>query len=196
MKTSKIKSVAVFVLALSLTTAVFAGSQTVDTAKSSVKWVGKKVTGEHTGTIAIKEGSLVAENGKISGGKIVIDMNTIVDKDLTDPEWNGKLIGHLKSDDFFAVATHPTSELVLTKVETTGNNYSFSGNLTIKGITNPVAFKATSAKDGKVTTYTGTLTIDRTKFNMKFGSKSFFENLGDKVVYDEFTLDFNLVVAE
>ena len=191
-----IKSMAIFVLALSLTTSLFAGTENVDIAKSSVTWLGKKVTGEHTGTIAIKEGSLVAENGKITGGKIVIDMNTIVDKDLTDPEWNAKLIGHLKSDDFFAVATHPTSELALTKVVSNGNNYTFSGNLTIKGITNPVLFTATSAKDGKVYTYTGTLTIDRTKFNMKFGSKSFFENLGDKVVYDEFTLDFTLVVTE
>lgn len=196
MKTTKLKSLAVFVLALSLTTTVFAASQKVDTAKSSVKWIGKKVTGEHTGTIAIKEGNLVVENGKITGGKVVIDMNSIVDLDQTDAGWNAKLIGHLKSDDFFAVATYPTSELVLTKVEGKGDNYTFSGNLTIKGITNPVTFSATSSKDGKNIRYMGSLTIDRTKYNMKFGSKSFFENLGDKVVYDDFTLNFNLVVTE
>jgi polyisoprenoid-binding protein YceI len=196
MKTTTFKSLAVFVLALSLTTSVFAGTQKVDAAKSTVKWLGKKVTGEHTGTIALKEGNLVSENGKITSGKIVMDMTSIVDKDLTDAEWNAKLIGHLKSDDFFAVATNPTSELVLTKVEVNGSNYVFAGNLTIKGITNPVSFKATSSKDGKNTNFVGSLTIDRTKFNMKFGSKSFFENLGDKVVYDDFTLDFNLVVAE
>lgn len=196
MKTMKIKSLAVLVLALSLTTSVFAGILKVDAAKSTVKWLGKKVTGEHTGTVALKEGSLVSENGKVTSGKIVMDMTTIVDKDLTDAEWNAKLIGHLKSDDFFAVATHPTSELVLTKVESNGSTSVFTGNLTIKGITNPVTFNATSSKDGKNTSFVGTMTIDRTKFNMKFGSKSFFENLGDKVVYDDFTLDFNLVVAE
>ena len=196
MKTTNLKSLAVFVLALSLTTTVFASSQKVDTANSSVKWIGKKVTGEHTGTIAIKEGNLVVENSKVTGGKVVIDMNSIVDLDQTDADWNAKLIGHLKSDDFFAVATYPTSELVLTKVEGKGDNYTFSGNLTIKGITNPITFSATSSKDGKNIRYMGSLTIDRTKYNMKFGSKSFFENLGDKVVYDDFTLNFNLVVTE
>ncbi len=191
-----LKSTAVFLLALSLTSNVLAGSQKVDTAKSTVKWLGKKVAGEHTGTIAIKEGNLVAEKGKITGGKVVIDMQSIVDTDLTDAEWNAKLIGHLKSDDFFSVATYPTSELVLTKVESNGNNHTFTGNLTIKGITNPVTFKATSAKDGKSTVYKGTLTVDRSKFNVRYGSKSFFANLGDKVIYDEFTLDFTLVVTE
>jgi polyisoprenoid-binding protein YceI len=168
----------------------------VDTAKSSVTWLGKKVTGQHTGTIKIKEGNLVVDNAKITGGKVVIDMNSIVDIDQTDPAWNAKLIGHLKSDDFFAVSANPTSELVLTKVEGNESKYTFSGNLTIKGITNPVTFNATSSKEGKNKTYKGTLTIDRTKYNMKFGSKSFFENLGDKVIYDDFTLDFILVVAE
>ncbi len=190
------KSMGIFVLALSLTTSVFAGTQNVDVAKSTVNWTGKKVTGEHHGTILIKEGNLVVEKGKVTGGKIVMDMNSIVDKDLTDPAWNAKLIGHLKSDVFFDVAAHPTSELVLTKVEGNESKYTFSGNLTIKGISNPVTFYATASKDGKDMVYKGTLTIDRTKYNMKFGSKSFFENLGDKVIYDDFTLDFNLVVTE
>lgn len=191
-----IKSLAVFVLALSLTTSVFAASQKVDTAKSSVKWLGKKVTGEHSGTIGIKEGNLVVEKGKITGGKVVIDMQSIVDLDQKDAGYNAKLIGHLKSDDFFSVATFPTAELVVTKDESNGNNHTFSGNLTIKGITNPVSFTATSAKDGKSTVYKGILTIDRTKYNVRYGSKTFFDNLGDKVINDEFTLDFSLVVNE
>ena len=160
MKTVKLLSV--FVLALTLTTTVFAGSQKVDVAKSSVKWLGKKVTGEHSGTIAVKEGALDVNGGKVTGGKVVIDMNSIADTDITDPNWNSKLVGHLKSDDFFGVATYPTAELVITKVD--GNN--FTGNLTIKGTTNPISFTATSAKSGKSTTYTGTLTIDRSKYNV------------------------------
>lgn len=190
MKTVKLLSV--FVLALTLTTTAFAGSQKVDVAKSSVKWLGKKVTGEHFGTINVKEGALDVNGGKVTGGKVVIDMNSIVSTDVKDAGMNGKLVGHLKSDDFFGVATFPTAELVITKVE--GNN--FFGNLTIKGTTNPVSFTATSAKDGKATVYTGTMTIDRSKYNVKYGSKSFFEGLGDKVIYDEFTLDFSLVVSE
>ena len=187
-----IKSLGVFVLALALTTSVFAGSQNVDTAKSSVKWLGKKVTGEHSGSISIKEGKLEVNNGKVTGGKVVIDMTSLVDEDIKDAGMNAKLVGHLKSDDFFGVATFPTAELVITKVE----GSTFSGNLTIKGVTNPTVFTATSSTAGKSTTYKGKLTIDRSKYNVKYGSKSFFENLGDKVIYDEFTLDFSLVVAE
>ncbi len=190
------KSLAIFVLALSLSTSVFAGTQKVDTAKSSVKWLGKKVTGEHFGSIAVKEGSLEVANGKVSGGKVVIDMQSLAVEDIKDAGMNGKLVGHLKSDDFFGVATFPTAELVVTKVESNGSNHTFSGNLTIKGITNPATFTATSAKDGKSTVYKGKLTIDRSKYNVRYGSKSFFDNLGDKAIYDEFTLDFSLVVAE
>jgi polyisoprenoid-binding protein YceI len=196
MKSINLKSLAVFVLAFSLTTSVFAATQKVDVTKSTVKWLAKKVTGEHNGTIAIKEGNLEVSNGKVTGGKVVIDMQSIADVDLTDPAWNAKLVGHLKTDDFFSVATFPTSELVITKVDGTGNNLTFSGNLTIKGITNPATFTTVSSKEGKTTIYKGTLTVDRSKFNVKYGSKSFFDNLGDKVIYDEFTLDFNLVVSE
>ena len=191
-----VKSLAVFVLALSLTTSVFAGTQKVDAAKSSVKWLGKKVTGEHFGSISVKEGSLEVANGKVTGGKVVIDMQSLVVEDVKDAGMNAKLTGHLKSDDFFGVATFPTAELAITKVVSNGNSHTFSGNLTIKGITNPASFTATSAKDGKSTVYKGTLTIDRSKYNVRYGSKSFFDDLGDKVIYDDFTLDFNLVVAE
>ena len=191
-----IKSLGVFILALSLTTAVFAKTQKVDVTKSVVNWTGKKVTGQHHGTIGIKEGNLEVNDGNITAGKIVMDMNSIANVDLTDAESNGKLMGHLKSDDFFSVATYPTSELVITKVESNGNSHNLTGNLTIKGITNPVTFPATSSKDGNNTVYKGTLAVDRSKYNVRYGSKSFFDDLGDKVINDEFTLDFNLVVAE
>lgn len=191
-----IKLFGVFVLALTLTTTAFAGSQKVDVAKSSVKWLGKKVTGQHNGTIAIKEGTLEVEKGKVTGGKVVIDMQSIVVEDIKDAGTNAKLVGHLKSDDFFSVATHPTAELNVTKVVSNGDSHTFTGNLTIKGITNPATFTATSSKEGKATVYKGTLTIDRSKYNVRYGSNSFFDNLGDKAIYDEFTLDFNLVVAE
>ncbi len=196
MKSINLKSLGVFVLALSLTTSVFAGSQKVDASKSTVKWLGKKVTGEHFGAISVKEGNLEVTGGKVTGGKVVIDMQSLTVEDIKDAGMNAKLVGHLKSDDFFSVATNPTAELVVNKVENNGNSHTFSGNLTIKGITNPATFTATSAKDGKSTVYKGTLTIDRTKYNVRYGSKSFFENIGDKAIYDEFTLDFNLVMVE
>ena len=196
MKSINLKSFGVLVLVFSLTPSVFAATQKVDVTKSTVNWTGKKVTGEHHGTIAIKEGNLDVVKGKVTGGKVVIDMQSIVDLDLTDAGYNAKLVGHLKSDDFFSVASFPTAELVVTFVESNENSLTFTGNLTIKGITNPATFTATSSRDGKNTTYKGTLTIDRSKYNVRYGSKSFFNNLGDKVIYDEFTLDFSLVVAE
>ncbi|MDP3916438.1 MAG: YceI family protein [Bacteroidota bacterium] len=196
MKSVNLKSLGVFVLALSLTTSVFAGSQKVDTSKSSVKWLGKKVTGEHFGAISVKEGSLEVSNGKVTGGKVVIDMQSLTVEDIKDAGTNAKLAGHLKNDDFFGVETFPTAELAITNVASQGNSHTFSGNLTIKGVTNPASFTATSAKDGKTTVYKGTLTIDRSKFNVRYGSNSFFDNLGDKAIYDEFTLDFSLVVVE
>ena len=196
MKLINFKSLGVFVLVISMTTAVFAATQKVDVTKSVINWTGKKVTGEHHGTIAIKEGNLEVNNSKITGGKIVMDMPTIADVDLTDAGMNAKLIGHLKSDDFFGVVNFPTSEFIITKAEANGNNYTFTGNMTIKGITNPVSFTATSSKDGKNNVYKGSLTVDRSKYNVRYGSKSFFNDLGDKVINDEFILNFNLVVVE
>lgn len=188
MKTTK--AMVLMVLLSALVSSVFAQNLKVNTAKSTVQWTGKKVTGEHTGTINVKEGNLTLENGKLTGGKIVIDMTSIVDKDLTDPAWNAKLIGHLKSDDFFGVDTYPTSQLVITSVAGGPENYTITGNLTIKGITNPLTFNASASQNGK--NYKGTITIDRAKYNIKFRSKSFFENLGDNLIYDDFTLDFNI----
>jgi len=196
MKSNQLKSLGVFVLALSLTTAVFAKTQKVDVTKSVVNWTGKKVTGQHNGTIAIKEGTLEVNNEKVTGGKIVMDMPSLANVDLTDAGYNAKLVGHLKSDDFFGVETYPTSELVINKVESNGSSHTFTGNLTIKGITNSVTFPATSSKNGNNSLYKGTLTVDRSKYNVRYGSKSFFNDIGDKAIDDEFTLDFNLVVTE
>ena len=160
----------------------------VDVVHSSVKFtVEHLVISEVEGMFKTFHGSMTSSNPDFTGSTVefTVDVNSIsTDNEMRDT--------HLKSDDFFGVATYPTAELVLTKVEGT----NFSGNLTIKGITNPVSFTATSSKDGKSTVYKGTLTIDRSKYNVKYGSKSFFDNLGDKVINDEFTLDFNLVVAE
>ena len=193
MKSVNFKSLGVLLLAFSLTTAVMAETKKVDVNKSKVEWTGKKLTGSHNGTINIKEGSLEVDNGKLSGGKVVMDMSSIKDVDITDAESNAKLVNHLKSDDFFSVATHPTSTLEITKVEGTTTNHTITGSLTIKGITHPVSFTATSAKDGQSLVYDGDLTIDRSKFDVRFGSKSFFNDIGDRAINDDFTLDFHLV---
>lgn len=169
----------------------------VDKSVSTVRWDAKKVTGKHNGTIAIANGSFSATNASISSGTIVIDMKSIVDVDLTDAGYNAKLTGHLKSEDFFAVDKFPESKLVVTKVsQVAGSEYKFSADLTIKGVTNPIEFNAKVTKNGDNLNAEGIITINRAKFGVKYGSSSFFENLGDKVIYDDFTLTFNIVAKK
>ena len=171
----------------------------VDTSKSELKWNGKKVTGEHYGTIALKDGSFTLDGAKLTGGSFVADMNSIVVQDLTDKEFNGKLTGHLKSEDFFSVEKHPTASFVVTSATPKSNGMvDVAGNLTIKGITKPVSFPVavTPSKEGAMVK--GTIVVDRSKYDMKFRSKSFFDaaTLGDKMVYDDFTIEVNLVAKK
>lgn len=167
----------------------------VDAEQSSVQWTGRKVTGEHTGKIKIKEGSLDMEGKKLVGGNFVIDMNTIENEDLSG-EYKGKLEGHLKSDDFFGVATYPTARLVITDVKAKkGDNYEITGDLTIKDITHEVSFPATVKASGEQVVADAKIVVDRAKYNVRYGSDSFFDNLGDKVIYDDFDLEVSLVAG-
>ncbi len=159
-------------------------AQTKKVKKSKLEWKGYKVTGSHAGTIDLKSGAVVIKNGGITGGTFEIDMTSLVSTDLQG-EYKGKLEGHLKSDDFFGVDKHPTAKLVLTKYKKTGkNSYQLTGDLTLKGITKSISFPA-SLYGNKAT---ANLKIDRTQFNVKYGSTSFFEGLKDKAIYDEFDL--------
>ena len=169
----------------------------VDKGVSTVKWEAKKVTGKHNGTIAIANGTLSGNKATIKGGTLVIDMKTIVDVDLTDSGYNKKLVGHLSSDDFFSVDKFPESTLVIKKVTlVSGNDYKVTGQLTIKGVTNPIEFNAKVSQNGDKLNAEGVMTINRAKFGVKYGSSSFFQGLGDKVIYDDFTLAFNIVALK
>ena len=160
----------------------------VKAKESTVTWKAYKVTGSHYGTVDLKEGALMFEGDKLTGGEFVVDMTTLVATDLQG-EYKGKLEGHLKNDDFFAVDKFATSKLVFTKVKATGkNSYEVKGDLTIKGITKPVMLDV-SVYGSKAT---ATAKVDRTLYNIKYNSGNFFENLGDKVIYDEFDLVVDL----
>jgi polyisoprenoid-binding protein YceI len=166
---------------------------TVDAAKSTVTWIGKKVTGSHNGTIALKSGSITVNGKAVTGGTFVMDMTSIKDAD-----GSAKLEGHLKADDFFGTTKFPTSTFVVTKVAGTGANVTVSGNLTIKGITKPLSFPATVTvnSDGTVSALAGKIMVDRTKYDIKYGSKSFFDSIGDKAIDDEFEIAVNLVAKK
>ncbi|PZR28739.1 MAG: lipid-binding protein [Azospira oryzae] len=163
----------------------------VDTQKSKITWVGKKVTGQHNGTINLAEGSFTSKGKTISGGTFTIDMTTIKDAD-----GSARLEGHLKADDFFATDKFPKSTFVITKIDSKGTDqYAVKGNLTIKGITNEVEFPATIKMAKDQLTASAKIVVDRTKFDIKFRSGNFFENLGDKAIEDNFELNVELVAS-
>lgn len=168
----------------------------VKTEASSIKWTGAKVGGSHTGALQLKEGNLTMENGLLTGGSFIIDMTTITNEDLTG-EYQGKLVGHLKSDDFFGVATFPTATFVITESIPQGTGkYKITGDLTIKGITKQIKFPATVTEENGAYTANADITVDRSEFNVKYGSGSFFDDLGDKVIYDDFNLAVSLSVSK
>lgn len=158
------------------------------TLQSNIDWVGKKVTGAHNGTISIKKGEIILNDGKLTGGKFIIDTSSIKILDITDPTLNAQFFGHLASDDFFSSEKHPEAMLEITSV--IGDH--IEGNLTIKGITNPIGFNAAVSINSDVLTATGLIIVDRTKYGMKFRSGNFFQNLGDTLIYNEFELNVNI----
>ena len=163
---------------------------TADAGKTKLQWLGEKVTGEHTGTINLKEGWLNWKDNRIVAGEFEIDMTTIRDADASE-----RLEGHLKSDDFFGVEKFPTSKIVITGSESFEKGTAVvKGTLSIKGVTHPIEFRATSQKKDDGTWFYANIVIDRSKYNIRYGSGSFFDNLGDKVIYDEFKLKVNLLV--
>jgi len=156
--------------------------------QSNIDWVGKKVTGAHNGTIAIKEGEIILSEGKLSGGKFIIDTTSIKILDVIDPSLNAQFWGHLASDDFFSSEKFPEAILEITSVA--GNHVE--GNLTIKDITHAVGFNVAVNVTGDVLTATGVVVVDRTKYGMKFRSGNFFQNLGDTLIYNDFELNVNI----
>lgn len=188
------KQVAFFALALAFSTTTQAiepiekETKTVNTEKSTVTWKAYKVTGSHTGTVDLNSGALMFEDGALVGGEFSVNMTTLTATDL-EGEYKDKLVGHLKSDDFFSVEKHNESTLVFTGIKATGKNaYEVTGDLTIKGITKPVTFDL-SVYGSKAT---ATLKVDRAEYDVRYGSGSFFDNLGDKTIYDEFDLVVDL----
>ena len=169
---------------------------TVNKTESTVTWNAKKVTGEHFGKVPISNANLDYSNGKITGGSFDMDMVNLTVEDVTDANTNKKLADHLKSDDFFSVAKFNTSTFKITDAKSSnGKDYTITGNLTIKGVTNPVIFPATVSVEGGKIVANANITFDRTKYDIKFRSGNYFEDLADKMIYDDVTLKVKLVAA-
>jgi len=186
-----LKSIALTFLVAFSTVTITAQTKKVDVTKSTINWVGKKVTGEHSGTINIKDGALVFDGKKLTGGTFTVDMVSITVTDLVAGKGKEDLEGHLKSDDFFGTENFSTSTLLFKTIANKGKNvYTVTADLTIKGKTNPITFDITA----KGNIATASLKVDRTKYDIKYKSGNFFEGLGNKVIYDDFDLNVKLKI--
>ncbi len=165
----------------------------IDTTATTVVWVGKKVTGQHTGNLSVKSGSLTFLGEEITAGDVVVDMKSLTTTDITDKEMNAKFIGHMTSPDFFDVAKYPESKLVIKSSKKTAKGLEVTGDLTMIGQTRPVTFLATDVKKSdKEVTANANITLNRTLWGLKYGSGSFFKGLGDKAINDDFTLNISI----
>lgn len=178
----------------------------VSNQESSISWEGSKPTGTHAGTIDIAQGHVTVQDNKIVGGSFVMDMNTITVTDL-DGDMKAGLEGHLKGlaegkeDHFFNVAKYPSAKFEVSKIVTlTGDeeaNSTIYGNLTIRDVTKEIGFRANISVNGdRVTVKTPQFTIDRTQWGVNYGSKSIFDDLGDKFVNDDIGLKIKLVAGQ
>ena len=183
-----LKTIALALLVAFGTTVATAQNKKINVEKSKINWVGKKLTGEHSGTINFKEGTLVFKGKALKGGSFTVDMNSLTATDLQG-EYQGKLNGHLKADDFFGTAKFPTATLVFKKIGSNAKDvYAVTADLTIKGITKPVTFDITVNGNTATTTFN----VDRTKYGIEYNSKSIFSAIGDKAINDEFELKVTL----
>jgi polyisoprenoid-binding protein YceI len=161
----------------------------INTANSSIQWEGGNITGKlHNGHVALKSGALELRSGNITGGQFTIDMTTMTNADLPEGMGN-KLMGHLKSDDFFSVGTYPNASLVIASATPFVDGQSTAkATLTIKGVSKQVSFDV--SRNGQA--YDAELVIDRAQFDVRYGSGSFFDNLGDDAILDEMTFTVHL----
>ncbi len=183
-------------LATTITTAQTA--RTIDPADSKLLWTASKITGDHTGRVPVKGGSIVVGNKTLEAAEVTIDMSGITCIDIENEGSNAKLVGHLKSPDFFDVAQHPTAIFKTTKVEAVVDavpgkpNYRVTGDLTIKGITQPNTFDCLFWVEGDKARAAAMLSFDRTKYDIKYRSGSFFPEIGDKAIDDQVQLTFDV----
>ena len=162
----------------------------IETAQSQITWTGREVsTSSHYGTLDFVSGNFEISNGAIVNGEFIVDMTSINNQDM-EGDSKARLEGHLKSDDFFSVESYPTAAISINSSELISDGkWNVSADLSIKGFTHPVNFEMISSEDG----WSANLVFDRSKYDVRFRSGSFFENLGDKLIYDDIELSINLI---
>ena len=185
--------------AASATASAAATSFKLQPQLSTLGWAGKAVTHGHEGTMQFAAGELTAANGQVSGGTVTVDMKTMKATDIKDAESHAKFVGHMSNGDFFMSDKYPTATFKIVSVTpikgaaAEANNATISGDMTIRDVTQRISFPAKVGVKNGVAAASGSVAIDRTKFGLKYGSKSFFDSLGDKAINDEFLLSFNVI---
>tara|TARA_X000001036_G_C20450144_1_gene713019 strand:- start:169 stop:684 length:516 start_codon:yes stop_codon:yes gene_type:complete len=162
---------------------------------SKLEWIGSKVTGSHNGVIDFSSGTILIKNKKIQSAELTVNMNTITCLDIDKKDSRDYFVSHLKSDDFFGVDKFPEATIKFVEIKNNKdiNETILNCDLTIKGITNRVEFPITLSFKEDIAIASGTIIIDRTKYGIKYKSKSFFSDIGDKFIYDDFILNFSIV---
>ena len=184
-----LKTIAIALLVAFSTVTVSAQGKKIDVSKSSINWLAKKVTGQHSGTVNFNAGALIFKGKKLVGGTFSVNMTSLTATDLSG-EYQGKLNGHLKSEDFFGTEKFPTATLEFKKVTAKAKGvYTVTADLTIKGKTNPITFDLATTANTAITK----VNIDRTKFDIKFHSKSLLETIENQVIDDDFELNIKLM---
>lgn len=169
----------------------------IQTSSSTVNWTGKKVLGLHTGSINFAEGFIEITENTITSGEIQMDMTTITITDIEDKSTHDEFLAHLQNDDFFSVDKFKRAKLIISGSEIEPNNkLKIAGTLTIKDISHPVSFTASVEVFTDFLHAMGEIVIDRTLYNIRYGSGKFIANLGDKLIYDEFVLQFKLIAQK
>lgn len=169
----------------------------VQQSSSTVNWTGKKVLGLHTGGIRFESGFIDVKEDIIISGEIEIDMTSITITDIDDKKTHDDFLAHLRNDDFFSVDTFKTAKLVISSSEKiAGDKLRIIGLLTIKDITHPISFIASVEIFTDFLHSLGEIVIDRTLYNIRYGSGKFIQNLGDKLIYDDFILQFKLIAQK
>ena len=169
----------------------------INVDSSNINWTGRKITGEHSGTLNLSKGWVVMEQDLVIGGKFIFDMTSIKNTDMESPEWKEKLEKHLMSEDFFFVDSFPNAILEIKYHhqiidDKTGQTNQIIADLTIRGITHEINFPINISHSKSNFYAEGLIDINRTLFNIKYNSGTFFEELGDRMIYDDFTVQFSL----
>ena len=165
---------------------------TIDLTKSKLRWAAKKLTGSHWGNIRLKSGIVKINNNLPIAGEFIVDMKTIEVIDTKGSIWGKKLQSHLHSKDFFDTENYPEAKLSIKKAIMRNGRFIIDADLSIKSIMHPIEFVCEIFQSGDLASARGKMEIDRTLYDVTYRSARYFPNIGDRMIHDIFTVNFEI----